>query len=215
MLFNFPLFYEALGPWLLLVWLFLRILKKAQWYRPGMSSLCFIGLGVTGVLVFSFHGLSVARWVASFDGNFSIPLLGILAIAIIEESFSVVLFAPRDWKATWFFGAIATIVLYPSALGLGSIDVYSWGWGAGILLLSIALITAVLLWRENRFGILLLLALAASTFHVQGSTNLWDYIIDPAFGVLSIVMVGVLSFFRIMCMHWRSMCMLYHTRSSR
>ena len=184
-------FYEALGPWLLFVWLFQQILRKERWYRPGISSLCFIGVGVIGVLVFSFHGLSVARWIASFDGNFSIPLLGILAMAILEESFSVKLFALRDWKAAWIFGAIATLVLYPSALGLGSIDAYRWGWGAGMLLLSVALATMVLLWQKNHFGILLLLALAAFTFHLQGSTNLWDYIIDPVFGVLSMVMVGV------------------------
>lgn len=51
----------------------------------------------------------------------------------------------------------------------------------------IALITVGLLWRKNKFGIALLLTLCSFAFHVRASTNLWDYVIDPSYGAISIV----------------------------
>ena len=183
----FSFFFSALTPWLLLVWFFQKVsLKKRLLFLGKGTALFLLSLLAVGILLLPVGGLSVVRWVASFSSNFSIPLSGILVVAIMEESFSWRLFSPTDWKTTWLFGSVASLVLYPSALGLGQIDAYSWGWGCGPVLIVVALLCIILLWTKNRLGILLLLSLAAFTMSLQESTNFWDYLVDPIYGVLSI-----------------------------
>lgn len=119
----------------------------------------------------------------------SIPLFGLVAVVIAEKFFKRKIFSARDWRCVWIFGVVASLVLYPSALGLTRIDAYGWGWAPYRLVEVVALITIFLLWKKNRFGVLLLLALGAFAFHLQASTNLWDYLIDPVFGVVSVIIV--------------------------
>jgi len=52
----------------------------------------------------------------------------------------------------------------------------------------------VLLLTKNRFAILLLLALAAYDLQLQESTNLWDYLIDPIYAILAMIL-GIPSLF--------------------
>ena len=118
----------------------------------------------------------------------SIPLFGLVFVVILGRIFHWKIFSSRDWNTAWIFGAVASFVLYPSALGLTHIDTYSWGWAPHALVAALALITIFLLWKRNRFGIVLLLAIFAFAFHVQASANLWDYLIDPIFGAVSIIM---------------------------
>ncbi|MCX6958466.1 MAG: hypothetical protein NT164_08015 [Verrucomicrobiae bacterium] len=119
----------------------------------------------------------------------SIPFFGLVAVMICEKFFKRKIFSARDWRAVWIFGVVASLVLYPSALGLTHIDTYSLGWAPHGLVAAVAVITIVLLWKKNRFGVLLLLALGAFAFQLQASTNLWGYLIDPIYGVLSISIV--------------------------
>jgi phosphoglycerol transferase MdoB-like AlkP superfamily enzyme len=117
--------------------------------------------------------------------NFSLPLLLLVGLAILERGCSRKFFSRVDWSAAAIFGAGATLLLYPSALGLTRIDTYSWGWSS---LGSVALVTGItifLLWKKNRFGIVLLLSLLAFALHVKETTNFWDYLIDPIYGVIT------------------------------
>ena len=190
-----PFFFSALPPLLLLVWLFQKLLPKEKSNFSKSIALFFIGLLAAGILLMPVQGLSVARWSASFLSSFSIPLIGLLAISVVEEVFSKKIFSSRDWKAAWLFGAGASLLLYPSALGLGRSDTYSWGWRCSVIFIGVALIAIFLLWKKNRFGILLLLALAAFDFHIQETTNFWDYVIDPIYGGVALVML-LTRFFR-------------------
>ncbi|HLB34821.1 MAG: hypothetical protein A3F67_04325 [Verrucomicrobia bacterium RIFCSPHIGHO2_12_FULL_41_10] len=182
-------FFEALTPWLMLLWLFQKIAKNRRYYQKGIFSLILLALLAAGILALPIHGLSIARWVTSFSSSFSIPLVGLLGVGIIEQSFSKRIFSSRNWTGAWFFGAAASLVLYPSALGLSRFDTYVWGWNFSPLMIGVALITVILLWQKNRFGILLLFSLASFHLHVQESTNLWDYLIDPIYAVIAILMV--------------------------
>lgn len=120
----------------------------------------------------------------------SIPLLGIVFLGIAEKFFHRKIFSSQDWRAVWIFGVVASLLLYPSALGLTHIDDYGWGWTPHGLLAAVAVITLVLLWEKNGLGVLLLLALGAFAFQLQASTNLWDYLIDPIYGMMAFGMMA-------------------------
>ena len=129
----------------------------------------------------------------------SIPLFGLVIILIIEKIFHRKIFSPRDWKTASVFGIIASLVLYPSALGLTHIDTYTWGWASASLNGLVAAVTLAeifLLWKKNRFGIVLLLALAAFAFQMKASNNFWDYLIDPIYGVIAFAMFAKEMFLR-------------------
>lgn len=127
----------------------------------------------------------------------SILLLGLVIIFLMEKIFYLKFFSPHDWKAASIFGVIASLVLYPSALGLTRIDTYGWGWASlslkaniafVLLITSAALVTIFLLWKRNRFGMVLFIGLLAFALHVKASTNFWDYFIDPIYGTIAILL---------------------------
>jgi len=184
------LLFSALVPWLFLIWIFQKIAAKNTYAaRFKHTIFLIVMLLAAAVLMTPVKGLRIACWIGSFSNSFSIPLMGLLGIAIVKQTFSYKIFSPSDWKTAWFFGGIASCVLYPSALGLSHVDTYVWGWNCGPALIGVALITAILLFRGNRFGILLLLALAAFIVPLQESTNLWDYVVDPFYGTISLLWI--------------------------
>ena len=126
--------------------------------------------------------------------NISVPLLAVLAVSILQRAGGVEVFRAREWKAAWIFGAAASLVLYPSALGLGlrNFDAYSLGWPwlawlpSLLLFGGVALTAGLLVWRGNRFGWVLATAAAAYLGRWQESNNFWDYLLDPLFGAFSL-----------------------------
>jgi len=94
-------------------------------------------------------------------------------------------FSERDWSAGWSFGAAGGLMLYPLALGVGRFDPYEWGWRFSPLFVIIAVLSSWLIWKNNRFGLLLLVAVIAFHLHLLESSNYWDYLLDPIFGFAS------------------------------
>jgi hypothetical protein len=190
---NHDVFIEALStacPWLMLV---LCLQRVAAWRglplrRWGL--LLLPGAIAAGVLLLPIGGIAVARWITGLNANFSIPLTGLLAVAVWERAFARSLFARQDWSAGWTFGAIGGLSLYPLALGVGSFDPYEWGWRFSPLFVVIAVLTGWLIWKKNRFGLLLLLAIAAFHLRLLESSNYWDYLLDPVYWCTSLVVLG-------------------------
>ncbi|KAB2643679.1 MAG: hypothetical protein DVB29_05030 [Verrucomicrobia bacterium] len=188
------LFLYGLLPWLLIMLLLQKkILKNRFFSSPGILFFA-IGVFVAGMLLLPIRGFSLLVWSASLMGGVSVPLVGLLLVLIMEKFFSCTLFSAWEWRTTWIFGMLSSLILYPAALGLGPIDPYCWGWGNNLFLIVIAILTFFLLVTKNRFAILILLALAAFDFQLQETTNLWDYLIDPIYAVLALVM-GMRSLF--------------------
>jgi hypothetical protein len=142
-------------------------------FRHALSLLAF------GILAVPLHGLPVARWLAGWVPHWSIPTLALLAAAVMHRFFGVELLRPADRQAAWIFGAVAGLTLYPLALGLGAFDPYSLGWYFGPLLAGVGIVTLLLHWRGNRFGVVLLLAVGAWAARVPESGNCWDCLVDP------------------------------------
>jgi hypothetical protein len=184
--------WTMLAPWLLLWWIFQRAVGLRGWF----------GLAVSGVLalatiLFPWFGHGLPYWSASLSANFSVVMGALLAVGIFDRAGRARLFRARDWNAAWIFGAVASVLLYPSALGLGpqNFDSYALGWpwlfwGQSFWLFGgVSLAAAVLIGRGNRFGYVLLAALAGRVMGFQESHNLWDYLLDPVYGAVSLLVV--------------------------
>ena len=180
--------------------LFLLILWMIQRWRPGWRWLFPSALGAAVLSAIPFFGHPPRFWLSGLTPNISVPLIVLLVVSILQRAGGVALFRPREWRAVWIFGAVASLALYPSALGLGlrNFDTYSLGWPWLESLLSLALFAGVavtagfLVWRGNRFGWVLVTAAAAYLARWQESNNFWDYLLDPLFGAASLVAVLVL-----------------------
>jgi hypothetical protein len=148
-------------------------------------------------ILFPWFGHGLPYWSASLSANFSVVMGALLAVGIFDRAGRARLFRARDWNAAWIFGAVASVLLYPSALGLGpqNFDSYALGWpwlfwGQSFWLFGgVSLAAAVLIGRGNRFGYVLLAALAGRVMGFQESNNLWDYLLDPVYGAVSLLVV--------------------------
>ncbi len=182
--------WSALAPWLLLVWCFQRL--------PGLRGLLGLFIAAvlgTAVVFFPWFGHPVFYWAAALSAGFSVIMAFLLVVGIAARGSGREVFTAREWDTAWIFGAVASLALYPSAFGPGprNFDAYAlgwpwlfWGW-SGALFGAVTACTAVLLWRGNRFGYALLLALTAYACDLQESRNLWDYLLDPVYGAVSLV----------------------------
>ena len=177
------LLYGALAPWLALS---LLVLGR----NPRLSR-----TRITGSLLVAFFllripiaGWSSFSWIRVLEPNPSFTLTGLLAVALLQRVSGKKIFRSIDWNAAWAFGAVAALLLYPMGLGLSSHDSYSWGWGIWIPVL-IAVAAAILLLLGNRFGIILILSQLGSLLHLQESANLWDALVDPFYGGVSLIAV--------------------------
>lgn len=185
---TFASLWLSVALFLLLLWLLQRLLR-------GHWGLLFSALGAALLLIVPVLGHPARYWVAALAANVSIPLVALLVASIAARAGFHPLFRAQEWRACWIFGAVGALVLYPSALGLGlrNLDSYALGWpwldSAMSLALfgAVALTSAFLVYRGNRFGWVLLLSSVAYLLRIQESQNYWDYLIDPLYGVASLL----------------------------
>ena len=151
------------------------------------------GLALCSLAIVStpLGGLPLARWLAGIVDHWSLPTTALLASACIRQLFGIDLLQRNDRQAAWLFGALAGLFLYPLAVGFGPFDPYGLGWHFGPLFVFVAVLTSVLLFCRNRFGIVLVLAIAAWHLRVAESANYWDCLTDPFYFVTSVGALGV------------------------
>ena len=135
-------------------------------------------------------GLPLARWMISFNANFSIPLTAILLYKVLESSFGVKLLDKNTLLTCWVFSLTAGVILYPMALGLSRFDPYQAGWGFSWLFVVVCGVTILLLIMKNRFAVILIAAILAHNLRLLESTNLWDYLVDPFMVLVSCIVLS-------------------------
>lgn len=177
---------SAVCPWLAAMWCLQSLVRWTRLPVRDWTLLALTGALAAAVMLVPVQGFAIARWVATLNPNFSVPLSGMLAISVWERTFGRSVFSNREWTTAWSFGAIGGLVLYPMALGLGSVDPYEWGWRFGPLWVLVGMLTAWLVWQQNRFAVLLLLAAGAWHLRLLESTNYWDYLLDPVYSLVSL-----------------------------
>lgn len=148
-----------------------------------------LAFGVAAVLILFLPVSGVRLWslAFSFCPNPSLPLLGMVCAGLWQRLFGVVVFRPADWRATWRFGAIAGCALYLHPMVFGSLDLYYWGWDRVSAAWGLAALAVVFLAVGNRLGVLLLAALIAFAVDALESANCWDYVIDPFYWMIGVV----------------------------
>ena len=181
---------SVLCPWLILVQAAQGLAGRCGLKNRGWSRLACLGLAAAGLLFLPVGGLVIAGWVRGLNANFSLPFTGLLAVAVWEAEFRRKLLSGRDWTTAWLFGAVAGLGLYPLALGWGNFDPYEWGWSFSPLFVASAVLTVFLLWKQSRFGFLLLLAVLAYHLRLLESANYWDYLLDPVYWLTSMGALG-------------------------
>jgi hypothetical protein len=178
--------FSYLCPWLALLCL-LQWIAGDRPFKRGPVRLVFLAVVAIGILQVPIKGFSLAQWVRGIEANFSIPLLALLVARVAGNEFSARLLDAKAHLAAWSFGAASAACLFPLALGLGDVDPYEWGWQFSPLFAVMAAVTAWLLWTRNRFGMVLLLAIVAYHLRLLESNNYWNYLVDPVYGVASVV----------------------------
>jgi hypothetical protein len=174
-----------------LAWLLAKTAHAAGLRRLGIGwvAACVVTAGLAANIPIS--GLPWFRCAAGYVPQWSVPLLAVLAADLWAKTGKARWFRRQDWRAAWVFGTVGGLALYPMALGLGQIDPYSLGWSIGPFTVVMALVSGGLLWRGNRFGIVLVLAAAAWQLGVNFSGNLWDCLVDPFYFLAGVAGLGV------------------------
>jgi hypothetical protein len=148
-----------------------------------LLALCVIVLGLP------WGNGSLARRLAGFVPGFSIPFTVYLLAEAARTLQLPTLLRPQDLPAFWWSGAATGLVLYPAALGWGPWDPYGWGWQFSPLFAATGLLGAGLIFRGQRLGWVLLVAIAAWQLRLLESPNYWDYLVDPLYFGLSLILL--------------------------
>jgi hypothetical protein len=172
---------------LALVWLLFALRLPFVQGLDGKRRMLLAGLGYV-VVMFPIAGWSLTIWLRGMVGDLSITSMLLLSAAVYVRVKNV----PPKWdarerSALLGFLAVLALLLYPFALGLGTLDPYRSGFGGVGLLLMLALL-ALWLMRRGFYLLPLVFALAATgwSFNVLESTNLWDYLIDAPLAIYAL-----------------------------
>lgn len=177
-----------------------------EWYYPVIAWAAVLGAVVRGLQVLAGErgprwlpllgvglawvpvgGLPIGRWLHGFNSNLSLPFVAILWSVVLSPLFQRRLLDERALRAGLWFGAASGLFLYPMAAGVGPIDPYELGWNWPGIELVIGGLSVLLLWRQNAFGGVLLLTAAAWRLGAMESQNVWDYLVDPIYFVISLI----------------------------
>jgi hypothetical protein len=180
-------FYAAIAPWAGLALMFI-----GRNPHPGLRrKIAAVLLAVIVLFFVPVGGWKIAAWLRVLEPNPSVSLTLLLLISLTSRLSGRTWFRRLDWNSAWIFGAVTTLVLYPMGLGLTRIDPYAWGWGKE-LPLAVAVAATLLLAWGNRFGVLLLFPFAGWVLGIQESTNFWNTLVDPFYGVVSLILTAIL-----------------------
>lgn len=174
------------APMLALMILFAVLARQLRFNPCGAGWCVGLGLIALGTLMIPVAGLPLARVLAAVMDHWSFPFLVFLLAGVSKTFFGVELLRREDSRAMWVFGVAAGVILYPLALGIGPVDPFAYGWHFGPLFVLVGIVALYLQWRQNRFGVVLLLAIIAWLAGVAESGNLWDCLTDPVFFFVSI-----------------------------
>jgi len=166
-------------PFLLVIAVLQRVTIRSGRDLRGWGSALVLGLISAGMVAIPVGDWPLARWMISFNANFSIPLTAILFAKVVEPFFGIKLLDDRALLTCWIFSIASGAALYPMALGLSELDPYAAGWEFSWLFVLMFFLTVVLLVMKNRFSLVGIAAILAYNLRLLESTNLWDYLVDP------------------------------------
>ena len=146
------------------------------------------GLGALSLM--PINGIALAIYLRSVIDDLAVTTLLVLSLATLVR-LQLLASPPRlqQTELLCIFAALA-LILDPASLGLTYFDPYRLGYAPRPMLVVMGLLSVVLLWRRNLFGVLLI-SVATLTFSLElkQSQNYWDYLIDPGLGTWAIIVL--------------------------
>jgi hypothetical protein len=127
--------------------------------------------------------LPLAAYVRGVIGDLSIVSTLLLWSALLPNQQATP--TPIKWCI-----AVLAIVFYPFALGVSMFDPYAWGYGSTAFLISVlafALICGLACWTKGVW--IVGIAIIAWSVRWHESSNLWDYLLDPALAIWALFAV--------------------------
>jgi hypothetical protein len=136
-------------------------------------------------------GLSVGRWIHSFTGLISIPLTSILAWYVfkplLSSRVSLMLSSecsspsiPKQTLRTYWSAVVVLSAFHlPMSVGWGALDPHSLGWSPQFVWIPLALAVAFLWLNQIELFGITVVAVVAWKMNLLGSTNGWNYLVDP------------------------------------
>lgn len=135
---------------------------------------------VSVLILIPFSGLSIAAYVRGVTGDLSITTLVLVWGALLRPWFVCASDGINAGRALLVLIALAAMVFYPLALGMGEFDPYRLGYGDPQFVAEMLLVAlAAWLWKYDLIAACIVLATLAWTVGWYESGNLWDYLLDP------------------------------------
>ena len=150
------------------------------------------------LMLIPISGMPLAGYVRGVTGDLSITTLVLLFGVLFNPWCNYFTGNVGSRQRLLVLIALAALVFYPMALGVGAYDPYRLGYGDPIFLSALALLAlAAWFWKFPLIAMCISLATLAWSVSWYESGNLWDYLLDPfvsvyALAVLIVRAVGVL-----------------------
>jgi hypothetical protein len=132
------------------------------------------------VLFLPVNGLAVFEYFNGLVGEGSVTLMLLLGLAMACQMGYLRAPLKTDLHAIRNVLAALGILLYPSAMGFFSLNVYALGYRpTALLLVLLALVIWAWMTKRTIAATAILVAVAAFDVSLLESDNLWDYLVDP------------------------------------
>jgi hypothetical protein len=160
--------------------LFLLPIRRLSPLPRGVALIVSIGIGLARV-----GDLRLIAYPAGVLGDLSITTQILLAAAIAKRAAGVDVLPSRDRSFLLATAAATGPVLYGLSSGLTILDLYSLGFGSGWLMAVLAI--AIIACSRYRPGaaLAIVVGVLAFDFGLLGSSNVWDYLLDPVLVLFS------------------------------
>ena len=140
--------------------------------------------------------------VLPFLGNLSATSVALLLLMIRSHSpTSAHVWRRREEECSIAIWAGIGSLLIASSLGYIAIDMYGVGYDLTTAWITLAASVAAFMIGYSVFAFCLLCSLLAWQVNANGSTNLWDYLLDPWLTICSVILIGRAIALRIMSRH--------------
>ena len=165
----------------------LRVAKMVH-RQPRVPRLSFVLCGLLGITaaLLPIGEFSLWRWLYSAQSNPSIPFGCMLLLCLASAATGRPWFTRADWVVLWALGAGLGTLLYLPVLGLAHYDLYTMDWEGRWIAAGATTMAVTLLALGNRAGLIILASLLGHVLDLLESDNLWDYLVDPVFWLISL-----------------------------
>jgi hypothetical protein len=153
---------------------------------PSRRRKLLLVLVALGLVLAPCDGQHAGRFLSGISASWSVPTVCLLAAYVAKRWTGRELLDARALRAAWLFGVTAGVVVLPATLS-GLVGPYGLGWGSAGLPALVWVVTATLIVTGNRFGLVLGLGVLAFDLRLLESQNLWDYVVDPVFALVSLI----------------------------